>query len=315
MFAARPKVLIFGREVEDRGVYIEVDERSGFCFGVEYAIELAEKLLEEGRDVYCLGDIVHNDLEMRRLQEKGLKFIGYEEFKKLRNATVLLRAHGEPPETYRIALENNLELIDASCPIVLKLQNRVVETLMRAPGDALVVIYGNPEHPEVKGIAGQLPPERVVVVRGVEDLDRVDFSRPIYIFSQTTKSTAAFREIVEKIVRRARQQGNDRVVVNDTLCRQVSNRDEHLREFASRFDVVVFVAGKKSSNGKSLYGVCKAVNPETYFVSSPDELRREWFVGRKRVGICGATSTPRWLMEEVAHRIRELVFGQAEEVC
>lgn len=295
----------------EEGLYIEVDGKSGFCFGVEYAIELAEKLLEEGKDVYCLGDIVHNDREVKRLEEKGLKFIDYDQFKKLRNATVLLRAHGEPPETYRIAMGNNLELIDASCPIVLKLQNRVVETLFHAPEDALVVIYGNPEHPEVRGIAGQLPAQRVVVVRGVEELDRVDFSRPIYIFSQTTKSASAFREIVEEIVRRAHQQGNDRVVVNDTLCRQVSTRDEHLREFAARFDVVVFVAGKKSSNGRSLWGVCRSVNPRTFFVSSPDELQKEWFEGVRRVGICGATSTPRWLMEQVAARIREIAFAVA----
>jgi 4-hydroxy-3-methylbut-2-enyl diphosphate reductase len=288
---------------------IEIDPQSGFCFGVVYAIQMAEEQLAEHGELYCLGDIVHNNMEVERLQAKGLKIIDNEQLKDLHNTRVLIRAHGEPPETYRTAIENNIDLIDASCPVVLKLQHRVREGFLDTVADGgQLVIYGKEGHAEVKGLMGQAD-GKAILVTGLHDLDKIDYTKPIHFFSQTTQSTKGFEEIVNEI--RRRLQGNTenfsvQLETNDTLCRQVSNREPQLRRFSEKHDVVVFVAGKKSANGKVLYEVCKEVNPRTYFAQDGGELQAEWFDGAQSVGICGATSTPMWLMESVSKAIAEL---------
>jgi 4-hydroxy-3-methylbut-2-enyl diphosphate reductase len=275
---------------------VEIDPQSGFCFGVVYAIEMAEDHLDEFGQLYCLGDIVHNDEEVSRLKAKGLEIIDHARLATLKDTYVLIRAHGEPPETYQLALKNNITLIDASCPVVLKLQNRVRQAVA---GEVQIVIYGKPGHAEVNGLVGQTQ-NKAIVITGMEDLDKLDYSRPIALFSQTTKSTDNFYKIKAAIEARTQQ-----FKANDTICRQVSNREPQLKIFASRYDTVIFVAGKKSSNGKVLYDVCKSVNPNTFFVSSPDELNQEWLTAAQKIGICGATSTPMWLMEQVRDRIIE----------
>lgn len=276
---------------------VEIDNNSGFCFGVVYAIEMAEDYLDEVGSLFCLGDIVHNDKEVQRLEAKGLKIIDHSDLKELRDTTVLIRAHGEPPETYRLALENNIELIDASCPVVLKLQNRVRNAYEE---DSQIVIYGKPGHAEVNGLIGQTHQEAIIVTKE-EDLEKIDFSRPISLFSQTTKSTEGFYKIKSLIEARSSE-----FKANDTICRQVSNRDPQLRIFSTQYDVVIFVSGKKSSNGKVLYEVCKSINPRSYFISDLKEIEPYWFENCESVGICGATSTPMWLMEEIADAIRKL---------
>ncbi len=276
---------------------VEIDENSGFCFGVVYAIEMAEDYLNEQGSLYCLGDIVHNDKEVQRLEEKGLKIIDHAELQDLRDTTVLIRAHGEPPETYRLALENNIELIDASCPVVLKLQNRVRNAYAE---DAQIVIYGKIGHAEVNGLIGQTQQEAIIVTQE-EDLNKIDYSRPISLFSQTTKSTEGFYKIKALI-----EEKSNSFKANDTICRQVSNRDPQLRIFSTQYDVIIFVSGKKSSNGKVLYEVCRSVNPNSYFISDEAELEVRWFEGASSVGICGATSTPMWLMEKVSLAIHSL---------
>jgi 4-hydroxy-3-methylbut-2-enyl diphosphate reductase len=287
---------------------ITIDQGSGFCFGVVYAIELAEEELARSGALYCLGDIVHNNMEIERLQAKGLRIINHDDLRNLRDCKVLIRAHGEPPETYRLAIQNNIELIDASCPVVLKLQHRVRDSFEAVENDGgQVVIYGEQGHAEVNGLVGQTQ-GRAIVVKTEADLDRIDFSRPVHLFSQTTKSTAGF-ESMERLIRERIRQAKGDVAekdfdTNDTLCRQVSNREPHLQKFAAGHDVIVFVSGRKSSNGKALYGVCAEVNPRSHFISGPDELDPAWFAGAASVGICGATSTPMWLMEDVAVRLR-----------
>jgi 4-hydroxy-3-methylbut-2-en-1-yl diphosphate reductase len=275
---------------------VEIDQNSGFCFGVVYAIEMAEDYLDEKGSLYCLGDIVHNDKEVQRLESKGLKIIDHEDLKELKDTTVLIRAHGEPPETYRMALQNNIELIDASCPVVLKLQNRVRNAYEE---DVQIVIYGKPGHAEVNGLIGQTHQEAIIVTKE-EDLEKVDFSRPISLFSQTTKSTEGFYKIKSLIEARSSE-----FKANDTICRQVSNRDPQLRVFSALYDVIIFVAGKKSSNGKVLYEVCKSVNPRSYFISDEAELEPFWFENCQSVGICGATSTPMWLMEKISLAVKK----------
>jgi len=276
---------------------VEIDSNSGFCFGVVYAIEMAEDYLNETGSLFCLGDIVHNDKEVQRLEAKGLKIIDHADFNELKDTTVLIRAHGEPPETYKIALQNNIELIDASCPVVLKLQNRVRNAY---EDDVQIVIYGKPGHAEVNGLIGQTHQEAIIVTKE-EDIEKIDFSRPISLFSQTTKSTEGFYRIKSLIESRSQE-----FKANDTICRQVSNRDPQLRIFSTRYDVVIFVSGKKSSNGKVLYEVCKSINPQSYFISDVNEIEPFWFDKCESVGICGATSTPMWLMEQVAEAIRNL---------
>ena len=283
---------------------VTIDQESGFCFGVVFAIQMAEAELDVSGTLYCLGDIVHNNMEVDRLTKKGLKIINHDQFRELKDCKVLIRAHGEPPETYETAIRNNIELIDASCPVVLKLQNRVrtsYEEVKEVNGQ--VVIYGEPGHAEVNGLVGQTDGE-AIIVSGEHDLDKIDYNRPVYLFSQTTKSTAGFQKIQEAIEKRVtdfrgvREVGE--LIANDTICRQVSNREPQLERFAARFDVIVFVSGKKSSNGKALYDVCKRVNPRTHFISEVSEIQDSWFEGAEEIGICGATSTPMWLMEDVA---------------
>lgn len=276
---------------------VNIDSNSGFCFGVVYAIEMAEDYLDEFGSLFCLGDIVHNDKEVQRLENKGLKIIDHEELRSLKDSTVLIRAHGEPPETYRIALENNIELIDASCPVVLKLQNRVRNAY---DSKAQIVIYGKPGHAEVNGLIGQTQQEAILITTEA-DLDKIDYSRPVQLFSQTTKSTAGFYKMKALIEQQATE-----FKMNDTICRQVSNRDVQLRTFATEHDIILFVSGKKSSNGKVLFEVCRSVNPRTYFISDIDELENDWILPEDKVGICGATSTPMWLMENVAEAVKAI---------
>lgn len=289
---------------------VVIDAHSGFCFGVVYAIQQAEEELDRNGDLYCLGDIVHNNMEVDRLKAKGLKIIDHEQLKNLRDCKVLIRAHGEPPSTYQTAIENNIELIDASCPVVLKLQHRVRGSFdeILEKGEGQIVIYGEQGHAEVNGLVGQTE-GKAIVVRTEEDLEQIDFSKPIRFFSQTTKSTAGFEKmeqmLQERIVKQKGSLEENDFVTNDTLCRQVSNREPHMRRFATEYDVVIFVSGKKSSNGKALYSVCKATNDKSYFISSPDELDFSWLENADKVGICGATSTPLWLMEEVKNKIEE----------
>lgn len=284
---------------------VTIDQSSGFCFGVVYAIQMAEDELDSGSELYCLGDIVHNDVEVKRLTEKGLKIINHEDLRKLHDCKVLIRAHGEPPQTYLTALENNIELLDASCPVVLKLQNRVKLTYDKLlDKNAQVVIYGIPGHAEVNGLMGQTN-QKALIITSEEDLDKIDYTRPIAFFSQTTKSTDKFYHFKNLIEQRSAAAGNYEVNSNDTICRQVSNREPQLQKFAALYDAIIFVGGRKSSNGKVLFNVCKAVNPNSYFVSDESELDNTWFENISSVGICGATSTPLWQMERVADTIRK----------
>ncbi|MGF1635596.1 MAG: 4-hydroxy-3-methylbut-2-enyl diphosphate reductase [Cyclobacteriaceae bacterium] len=276
---------------------VEIDRNSGFCFGVVYAIDMAEEILDEKGYLYCLGDIVHNDEEVKRLEKKGLKIIDHKFLEGLTNEKVLIRAHGEPPSTYELALNNNLELIDASCPVVLKLQNRIRKSYEK---ENQIYIYGKHGHAEVMGLLGQTD-NKAVVFQDLSELDIDKLPRNLTLYSQTTKSVDKFNEISNTL----RDAGIE-VVSNDTICRQVSNRDQELREFAAQFDNIVFVSGTKSSNGKVLYQVCKNQNASTYFVSNSDELDTSWFAPGQSVGICGATSTPMWLMEEIREKLLSL---------
>lgn len=269
---------------------VTIDANSGFCFGVVYAIQMAEDFLEEQGYLYCLGDIVHNDEEVERLQQRGLRIINHAQLRELRNEAVLIRAHGEPPETYQVALDNGLTLVDASCPVVLKLQNRIKSSYDK---DDKIFIYGKHGHAEVMGLLGQTN-SQAVVFESMEELLRHELPASITLYSQTTKSTDSFYSIKDALERQGYQ-----VNANDTICRQVSNRDKELRKFAAKFDKVVFVSGTKSSNGKVLYQVCKDANPHTHFISKVEQLQPGWFSAGDSVGICGATSTPMWLMEEV----------------
>ncbi|WP_338393638.1 4-hydroxy-3-methylbut-2-enyl diphosphate reductase [Fulvitalea axinellae] len=273
---------------------VTIDPGSGFCFGVVFAIEMAEQILRAEGQLYCLGDIVHNDEEVNRLAKMGLKVIDHEALGKLRDAKVLIRAHGEPPSTYRTALENNLELVDASCPVVLKLQNRIRNAYGR--GENLMV-FGKKGHAEVLGLLGQVNHD-ATVFQDVAELDEDNLPEKISIYSQTTKSTDKFYNAVNWL----KEKGVE-VSVNDTICRQVSNRDRELRNFAKRFDKIVFVAGTKSSNGKVLYNVCKSVNENTHLVSRTSEIQTSWFQKGDKIGVCGATSTPMWLMRAVKEKV------------
>jgi 4-hydroxy-3-methylbut-2-enyl diphosphate reductase len=269
---------------------VRIDPNSGFCFGVIYAIQMAEDLLDEQGYLYCLGDIVHNDEEVQRLEARGLRIICHEKLAELRDEAVLIRAHGEPPATYQMAMENNLTLIDASCPVVLKLQNRIKSSYDKKEK---IYIYGKHGHAEVLGLLGQTS-GNAVVFENLEELLQHDLPENITLYSQTTKSTNSFYNIKDQLEGRGIQ-----VNANDTICRQVSNRDKDLRRFAAQFDQIVFVSGTKSSNGKVLYHVCKETNPQTHFISNVAEIQPAWFQPGQSVGICGATSTPMWLMEQV----------------
>ncbi len=292
-------------------MHVEIDPHSGYCFGVEFAIQMAEDEMEGGQELYCLGDIVHNAMEVERLYAKGLRTITREELEELHDCKVLIRAHGEPPETYETALKNNIELIDASCPVVLKLQNRIKHSYDKAvTSNGQVVIYGKPGHAEVIGLTGQTNDEAIIIT-SEEDLDQIDFSRPVTLYSQTTKSTKGFYHIKELIEERIKKEKGEFTVedfnANDSICRQVSNREPKMVEFSHKHDVVLFVSGKKSSNGRALYNVCLENNTRSYFIENETEIDLDWIRQEDRVGICGATSTPRWLMEKVAD------FLQAQE--
>jgi len=269
---------------------VNIDKSSGFCFGVVYAIEMAEDILDNEGYLYCLGDIVHNDEEVARLTNRGLKIIDHEVLKNLRDEKVLIRAHGEAPSTYQLALENNLTLIDASCPVVLKLQNRIKNS---HDDDEQVLIFGKHGHAEVIGLQGQTD-GKAIVFQDLAELDNVELPAKFTLYSQTTKSTDKFYHIKDELLSRGYE-----VKANDTICRQVSNRYEELEDFVSHYDKIVFVSGKKSSNGKVLYDVCKKHNDNSYFISNVEELDQTWFKENDKVGICGATSTPMWLMEKV----------------
>ncbi len=296
---------------------VTIDKNSGYCFGVEFAIKMAEDEMENEETLYCLGDIVHNDMEVKRLSEKGLVVIDREQLHELSNCKVLIRAHGEPPETYKLAIENNIELIDASCPVVLKLQHRVknaFDKMERENGQ--IVIYGKKGHAEVIGLTGQTL-EKAIVVTQDSDLDQLDFTRPITLFSQTTKSTKGFYALSEKIENRIKATKGELTEVdfnsNDSICRQVSNREPQLQRFAQENDVILFVSGKKSSNGKALYQVCLSENPRSYFIENEEEIEEEWFKQAERIGICGATSTPMWLMEQVKAYVNGVSQGILQE--
>ncbi|MBV6642802.1 MAG: 4-hydroxy-3-methylbut-2-enyl diphosphate reductase [Cyclobacteriaceae bacterium] len=267
-----------------------IDQNSGFCFGVVYAIEIAEEILNTDGHLYCLGDIVHNDEEVKRLEAKGLKIISHEELRDLHDEKVLIRAHGEPPSTYELAINNNLTLVDASCPVVLKLQNRIKNSYDK---EEQIYIYGKHGHAEVVGLLGQTN-DNAVVFQDFDELDMDNLPKKITLYSQTTKSTDNFYAIKDRLI-----ENGFEVTANDTICRQVSNRDKELRNFAREYDKIVFVSGTKSSNGKVLYNICKENNVNSYFVSNKSELDKAWFSLGDSVGICGATSTPMWLMEEV----------------
>ncbi len=280
-----------------KNLQVTIDKESGFCFGVVYAIDMAEEILEEDGYLYCLGDIVHNDEEVARLKAKGLRIIGHEDLVKLSNEKVLIRAHGEAPETYKIALEHNITLIDASCPVVLKLQNRIKTS---HDDNEKILIFGKHGHAEVIGLQGQTNNE-AIVFQDIAELDQVSLPESFTLYSQTTKSVDKFYEIKAELINRGHQ-----VKANDTICRQVSNRYEDLGAFAKQYDKVVFVSGKKSSNGKVLYDVCKEANPNSYFVSDSAEIDPTNFNPNETIGICGATSTPMWLMKKVKQVLEEL---------
>ncbi|WP_164111789.1 MULTISPECIES: 4-hydroxy-3-methylbut-2-enyl diphosphate reductase [Sphingobacterium] len=280
-----------------KNLQVTIDKDSGFCFGVVYAIDMAEEILEEEGYLYCLGDIVHNDEEVARLKAKGLRIISHDALPDLQNEKVLIRAHGEAPETYRIALENNITLIDASCPVVLKLQNRIKTSY---DDSEKILIFGKHGHAEVIGLQGQTNNE-ALVFQDIDELDNIELPQSFTLYSQTTKSVDKFYAIKKELINRGYE-----VKANDTICRQVSNRYEDLGDFAKQYDRVVFVSGKKSSNGKVLYDVCKAANPNSYFISEVEELDLTLFNEGETIGICGATSTPMWLMKEIKVALESL---------
>jgi 4-hydroxy-3-methylbut-2-en-1-yl diphosphate reductase len=285
---------------------ITIDTQSGFCFGVVNAIRAAEKELEEVDSLLCLGDIVHNNAEVNRLKDKGLEVIEHEQLHKVKNKKVLIRAHGEPPETYKNAKNNNIKLIDATCPVVIKLQERIrrgYEEIQTQNGQ--IVIYGKEGHAEVNGLVGQTN-NNAIIINHPDDIEKIDFSRPIRLYSQTTQSIDGFKLIVSLIKERLRKNNDTKneFVAIDSICRQVSHRAPHLREFAQKFQLIIFVSGKKSSNGLALFAECKKANPHSYLISDIEDIENDWFKDIESIGICGATSTPMWLMEKLANYLK-----------
>ena len=280
-------------------IQVEIDSGSGFCFGVTTAIKKAEEELAAGKKMYCLGDIVHNGMEVERLTAMGMTTINHEQLRELHDVKVLLRAHGEPPETYELARRNNIEIIDATCPVVLQLQNRIKKQFDANP-DAQIVIFGKNGHAEVLGLVGQTR-SQAIVIEHFDEVPKLDFNRDIYLYSQTTKSLDEFHRIIEYIQSHISPTAVFRSF--DTICRQVANRMPNITRFATQHDVIIFVSGRKSSNGKVLYNECKAVNPNSYHVENAEEINLDWFANAKTLGICGATSTPKWLMEECRDHI------------
>lgn len=290
---------------------VETDRYSGFCFGVQNAVEIAEKSLLHGEKVFSLGPIVHNDKEVERLATLGLVSVNQEEFSKLKNCKVLIRAHGEPPETYFTAEKNNIEIIEATCPIVRRLQSKIRQTWMKTrEGNGQVLIFGKPGHAEVVGLLGQINNEGILV-SSQGDIDKIDIKPPVHLFSQTTMSVREYANFADALRSRMIKEGiaeiEKNLIVNKTTCGQVSNREPHLKEFAEMHDVIIFVSGRESSNGKMLYSVCRNVNQNTFFISSPEEIDSSWFAGKNSVGICGATSTPKWLIEKT----RDIIIGMS----
>lgn len=284
-------------------IHIEIDSSSGFCFGVTTAIKKAEEELAKGTTLYCLGDIVHNGMEVERLHTRGLITINHDQLKQLHDVKVLLRAHGEPPETYETARRNNIEIIDATCPVVLQLQRRIKKQYDANP-EAQIVIFGKNGHAEVLGLVGQTH-SKAIVIEKLEDVRLLDFSRDIYLYSQTTKSLDEFRRIIDYIQSHISPDATFKSF--DTICRQVANRMPNIAAFAARHDIILFVCGRKSSNGKVLFSKCKSVNPNSYLIEGPDEIESSWIEGVTTVGICGATSTPKWLMEQCRDSILESI--------
>lgn len=285
-------------------VTIEIDNDSGFCFGVVTAITKAEEELDKTGRLYCLGDIVHNSDEVDRLCNKGLISITHDDMTRLHDVKVLLRAHGEPPATYELAQQNNIEIIDATCPVVLQLQRRIKKAFDSLPSTTQIVIYGKTGHAEVNGLVGQTQ-GKAIVIENIDDLNKINFDNDIALYSQTTKSPEGFAEIVDEINRR--KKSSTTFEYYDTICRQVSGRVSRLQKFASSHRLILFVSGKKSSNGKILFEQCRAVNPLTHLISNADEINPEWLQNVESIGICGATSTPRWLMEKVKERIESIL--------
>ena len=286
---------------------VEVDDKSGFCFGVRNAVEIAEKALARGEKIFSLGHIVHNEIEVERLHSLGLKDIDHDQFRNLHDCKVLIRAHGEPPETYRIAEENNITIIEATCPIVKRLQGKIKSTWISSleKGDQ-VVVFGKAGHAEVIGLMGQTA-NKAILTNGEDNLDKIDYTREIHLFAQTTMSSSDYRLLIQKIKLKMTEAGvsdpSNQLHVYKTICGQVSNRQPGLRNFARRHDTIIFVSGKDSSNGKILFSVVKSENPDSWFISSPEELRKEWFDGKRSVGVSGATSTPKWLIDKVRDAI------------
>ena len=277
---------------------IEIDAGSGFCFGVTTAIRKAEEELAKGGTLYCLGDIVHNGMEVERLHEQGLVTITHDELRELHNVKVLLRAHGEPPETYELARRNNIEIIDATCPVVLQLQKRIKKQFDES--NAQIVIFGKPGHAEVLGLVGQTGGEAIVIAN-FDDVRKLDFTRDIYLYSQTTKSLDEFHRIISYIQEHIAPTAVFKSF--DTICRQVANRMPNIAAFAARHDLILFVCGRKSSNGRVLFNECKSVNANSYQIERAEEIDMQWIEGVRSIGICGATSTPEWLMEECRDHI------------
>ena len=301
---------------------IEIDNGSGFCFGVTTAIQKAEEELAKGNQLYCLGDIVHNGMECERLREMGLITINHDELRQLHHAKVLLRAHGEPPETYELARQNNIEIIDATCPVVLQLQKRIKKQYEASISDSLIpsishslipsishsptsqiVIFGKKGHAEVLGLVGQTA-GNAIVIEHFDDVKQLDFSRDIYLYSQTTKSLDEFHRIIEYIQQHISPDATFRSF--DTICRSVANRMPNISQFATKHDLVLFVCGRKSSNGKVLFNECLRINPNTHLIEGPEEIDPAWLDGIRTVGICGATSTPKWLMEQCRDALQQM---------
>ncbi len=278
---------------------IEIDSGSGFCFGVTTAIRKAEEELAAGKTLYCLGDIVHNGMECERLRQMGLVTINHDEMSRLHDVKVLLRAHGEPPETYELARRNNIEIIDATCPVVLQLQRRIKQKYDSNP-DSQIVIFGKPGHAEVLGLVGQTN-GRAIVAADLDGVKSLDFTRDIFLYSQTTKSLDEFHRIIDYISAHISPKATFKSF--DTICRQVANRMPNISTFAMKHDIILFVCGRKSSNGRVLFNECKSVNPNSHLIEGPDEIEQSWLKGVATVGICGATSTPKWLMEKCRDRI------------
>ena len=288
---------------------IEIDEKSGFCYGVIRAIETTENELDHNESLFSLGEIVHNNVEVERLEKKVLYTIDHDKIKSIEGRKMVIRAHGEPPSTYKIAEENNIEVIDCTCPVVLKLQARIKQSYEKVKEEnGQLIIFGKRGHAEVNGLIGQVDGDAIVIEK-LDEIERIDFTRPVWLFAQTTKSLEEFEILRKNILQRMQQAlGTEDVPFksHNTTCSQVTNRKPHLEEFSHKHDVIIFVSGKQSSNGKILYQACKSVNERTYFVEESAELEEEWFENCTSIGICGATSTPKWLMEDIACELKKI---------